>query len=54
MEQRVKISNRSNISVTRGSAGLPSQCCGEPLTVSAMAAATGGIGGSGLIRTSVK
>ena len=51
MEQRVVISSSSRVKLTCGSAGLNSQCCGEALTVSSIANATGGIGEGNLITT---
>lgn len=50
----VRISTCGAVAVTKGSAGLPSQCPGQALTVSAVASATGGIAGGNVITTSNK
>ncbi len=54
MEDSVKVVSSKPTTPSEGSAGLKSQCNGEALTVSAMAAATGGIGSGNLITTSKK
>lgn len=54
MEDSVKVVWSKPATPAKGSAGLNSQCNGEALTVSAMAAATGGIGSGNLITRSKK
>lgn len=44
MGEHISIVDTQITKPSRGTAGLPSQCSGQALTVSALSSATGGIG----------
>lgn len=49
MSQRVILAVRPDADLSRGTAGLKSQCPGQSVTVTGIAVLTGGVGDGGLI-----